>query len=362
MSLLPTLPGTARTTLPIVPVEVLKRFHVHERHDDRLKACARLLQALWLRRRDIPMGVHQGRDGRARRLGSRLSPAAASAGRNFLTPELATMAQQVIAYQEAGAFMPTDRVLANGLSSTTLCLQTMLILAQDLALAARVLQRLLPDQDIGHVTAVRFEHSLGRRDPSLTGDNSAHDCVVQFIRKPRSRHAQPVGVIAMEFKYTEGLYDSAPCQPGRYDDLAEASGLFNEPYHVALRVNPLQQLFREHLLAQAAVMRGDWPSAAFVSIAPAANVRVQRQAKLYRAFLKAPVEGQVPFVHLTLDAFITALEAAGAPDAAAALFERYLDWSKVDELVDAALEARVAKWPAAQRKSPAPLKLISQAT
>ncbi len=361
MSLLPTLPGSARTTLPIVPVEVLKRFHVHERYDDRLKAAARLLTALWLRRRDIPMGVHQARDGRARRLGSRLSPAAASAGRNFLTPELATMAHQVIAYQETGAFMPTDRVLANGLSSTTLCLQTMLILAQDLDLAARVLQRLLPDQDIGQVTDVRFEHSLGRRDPSLTGDNSAHDCVVRFIRKRRSRHTQRVGMIAMEFKYTEGLYDSAPCQPGHYDDLAEASGLFKDPYHAALRVNPLQQLFREHLLAQAAVMRGDWPSAVFVSIAPAANVRVQRQADLYRAFLKPPIKGQVPFVHLTLDALVGALEAAGAPEAAAALFERYLDWAKIDELVGAALQARVAKWPVAKRTSPPPLKLISQA-
>jgi len=107
-------------------------------------------------------------------------------------------------------------------------------------------------------------------------------------------------------------------------------------------------------------MRGRWPSAVFVSIAPAADDRVQRQAELYQAFLKPPLEGQVPFVHRTLDAFVDALARAGAPQAAAALFDRYLDWGKIDELVAAALKQRVAKWPAKRRSAP-PLKLIAQA-
>ena len=85
--------------LPIVPVEVLKRFHVRERHDSsRLKVCARLLQALWLARQDIPIGHHRSRNGEQRRLGSRLSSAAALAGRNFLTPAIAQLAHHVLAY------------------------------------------------------------------------------------------------------------------------------------------------------------------------------------------------------------------------------------------------------------------------
>jgi hypothetical protein len=348
--------------LPIVPAEVLKRYHVRERHDSsRLKVCARLLQALWLSRQDIPTGHHRGRNGEQRRLGSRLSPAAAMAGRNFLTPAIAQLAHHVIAYREPGAFLDRNRTLGNALSSTGLCLNLMGVLAGDLDLAARVLRRLLPDQDIETVTAVRFETSPGRRDPSLTNDRSAHDCCLWFTRKRRSRHGQRVGVLCIEMKYTEDLYDSAPCEPGRYDNLAEASGLFKDPLHAALRVNPLQQLFREHLLAQAAVMRGDWPSAVFVSLAPAVHDRVQRQADLYAAFLQPPLEGQVPFRRLTLDSFVDAIGMCGAPDAAAALFDRYLDWRKVDELVGAALQARVAKWPAAKRKCPPPLKLISRA-
>lgn len=351
--------GHSNLLLPLVPVEVLKRFHVHERHDDRLKSCMRLMQALWLRQRQVPTGVHIGRDGSARRLGSRLSPTAAMAGRNFLSPGLAELAHRTIAYREPGAFLDHDRTLGNALSSTSLCLNVMGVLAFDLDLAARVLRRLLPDQDVDTVTAVRFEHSPARRGIG-ENDRSAHDCCVWFTRKRRSRHAQRIGVLAMEWKLSESLHESAPCRPGRYDDLAEASGLFKEPYHAALRVNPLQQLFREHLLAQSAVMRGDWPSAVMVTVAPAAADRVQRQADLYGAFLKPTMEGQVPFHHLTLDAVIDAISVAGAPDAAAALFDRYLDWGKVHALVAAALKARVGNWQKTKATVP-PLKLIAQA-
>ena len=334
---LPEIPAAG--PLPIVPVELLKHYAVHER-DTRLKSCARLLAAIWLRRQDIPTGHHRGRDGRARRLGSRLSPAAAQAGRNFLTPTIAQLAHQVIAYREHGALYPADQILGNALSSASLCINMMAPLVMNRDLAARALRQLLPTLGIERVTGIRFEHSP-YRSPSSRLDQTAFDCVCWYVGT-----AGP-GVIAIETKYTEGLHDSAPCEPGRYDHLAESSGLFKAPYHAALRVNPLQQLFREHLLAQAAVMRGDWPAATtFVSMGPAVHERLKRQADLYRSFLNPPVEGQVPFVHLTLDAFVAALAAAGDPGLAQMLFERYLDWGQVDRLVAEALSKRVAKWPA----------------
>ena len=48
-------PDRAKPTgqLPIVPVELLKRHHVHEKYDTRFRACARLLQALWRERQDL---------------------------------------------------------------------------------------------------------------------------------------------------------------------------------------------------------------------------------------------------------------------------------------------------------------------
>ncbi|RVT93129.1 PGN_0703 family putative restriction endonuclease [Sphingomonas crocodyli] len=347
----------ASAPLPIVPTELLKRFHVHERHDTRLKACARLLQTLWLAEHKIPTGYHHGRHG-PRRLGSRLCIPAAQAGRNFLSPDIAELAQHVIAYQESGAFIDASRVFANALGSTAACINFMGPLALDRGLAARVLCQLFPELNIASVDHIRFEHSPGRLDPSLTGDRSAFDvCAFVNLRKGRSSKTRPA-IIAFEFKYTESLHDSSACAPGRYDDLAEASGLFKDPRHAALRVNPLQQLFREHLLAQAAVMRGDWPEAIFVSVAPAAHDRAQRQADLYAAFLNPVTEGQVPYHHVTLDAFITALHFAGATTVAQALFNRYLDWGRIDRAIAQALHKRVEKWTPVPKS--APLQLVDQ--
>lgn len=353
-------PSSPGASLPLIPSMLAKRLAVYERYDTRFRACARLQQALWLGRQQIPTGHHQDRTGRARRLASRLSPAAALAGRNFLTPDLAELAHRVIAYQEPGAFIARDRVLANAIGSTSLCLNAMGFLAMDLDLAAKVLRQLLPDQDIDTVTAVHFEHSPARRSAAFTNDGTAFDCCVWFIRKRRSRHAERLGVLCMEWKFTEGLNDSASIAPGHYDALAEASGVFNEPLHAALRVNPLQQLFREHLLAQAAVMHGHWPSAVFASIAPSANDRVQRQADLYRSFLNPTLEGQVPFAHLTLEAFVNAMARAGATGPAEMLVERYLDLGPVHELVAAALKQQVSQWQP-QRRPAQPLKLIAAA-
>lgn len=359
---MPPISAQPVSWLPLVPPEVLERFHVNERNDSsRLKVCARLLQALYLAQQQIPTGHHRGRNGEQRPLGSRLSPAAAKAGRNFLTKDIARLAHHILAYRELGAFLDRDRTLGNALSSTSLCLNLFGSLAQDPDLAAKVLRILLPEQDIDAVTAVRFETSPGRGDATLTADRSAHDCCIWFRRKRRTRHGQRVGVLCIEMKYTEDLHESAPIKPGRYDDLADASGLFKEPYHAALRVNPLQQLFREHLLAQAAVMRGDWPSAIFVTVAPAVHDRAQRQADLYTAFLKPTLDGQVPYRNITLEAWIDAIGTAGATDAAAALFDRYLDWRKIDALVSAAVQSCVAKWTTPKTKSLLPLEIAQQA-
>lgn len=73
-----------------------------------------------------------------------------------------------------------------------------------------------------------------------------------------------------------------------------------------LRVNPLQQLFREHLLAQAAVMQGDYAEAYFVLVAPRLNHLVQNSASLYARFLATPTKDQVPFVNVELKQLVDA--------------------------------------------------------
>lgn len=335
------------TQLPIIPTAVLMKHRAYEEFDNRFRSCARLLQSLWRQNQKLPIGTFIPRNGRRRTIGSLISIASGTDGRNFLTPAIAEVARLETAYQEPNALIDQSRLFCNLLSSMPLAFNAFVPLRQDRALAARVLRAIIPGIDLQIVHDVLMEHSPGRQDPTLTGDRSAFD--VAFVYE---RSDGQLGLIAIEVKYTETGTEPAPPELNpRYTDLAHSSGLYKEPDHAALRVNPLQQLFREHLLAQAAVIRGDYAEAYFVLIAPRLNHLVQNSAALYANFLTQPVAGQVPFVNVHLEQLVEAYGWAGSDDHAAALHERYLDWRIVDEVVRAAVGAKGKTWPEEQVQS-----------
>lgn len=354
---MPLAPPSGRRQMPLIPSAALKRHHCHEKYDTRFRASARMLQSLWRAEQDLPIGIHHGRQGRKRRLGSLISPAAADAGRNFMTPAVAQLARRAVAYQEAGATIDQRRLFGNLLSSMPMCFNLFAPLAFDHDLATRVVRQLFPSTDIHAVIGILFEHSPGRLHPELTGDRSAFDVGIVFVRADGQR-----GLIGFEVKLSESLQEPAPAELNpRYSGLAESSGLYKVPTSAVLRVNPLQQLFREHLLAQAAVMRGDWAEAIYAIVAPQDNHLVQRGAELYAAHLSQPLPGQVPFVNITLEQFIQAVGLAGEADYANALHDRYCAWWKVEEIVEAALSAQHQHWCLNPLRPPLPIALIGKA-
>jgi hypothetical protein len=56
--------------------------------------------------------------------------------------------------------------------------------------------------------------------------------------------------------HSESMREPVPELKPRYVELSDASGLFTEPAAAALRANPLQQLLRQHLLAQSMIDNG----------------------------------------------------------------------------------------------------------
>jgi hypothetical protein len=115
----------------------------------------------------------------------------------------------------------------------------------------------------------------------------------------------------------------------RYDELSEASGLFTDPAAAALRTNPLQQLWREHLLAQSMIDHGLYDEGYLVTIAPALNYHVQDAAEVYQAQLREPEDSKVRFVNLTLEDVIEVIRLSD-PEHAEALHRRYCDFWLVD--------------------------------
>lgn len=326
-----------RTHLPHIPEPILRRHRVHEAYDTRFRANARLLQALWREQREMVIGTHTAADGTTRKLGSRISDAAGRSGGNFLTPDIARLAWREQAYREPGSTIDEQRLWTNLLSSHPLVFNALGPLRLDAKLATKMLRTICPDLDDATADAVLFEHSPGRAVDDLTGDHTAWDAAITYSRASGTK-----GIVAIEMKYSESGWEPIKDLRQRYADLMPASGLFVDPTAPDLRNRPVQQLMREHVLLQAAIMRGDYAEGRFIVILPELNYPMQSACRRYAAQLAAPADGKAGFGIVTLEAFIETLRGSGETDHAAALFRRYADWSLIDEEIEANFPAVLA--------------------
>src|ERR1700738_338474 len=146
----------APAPLPIVPADILDRFHVNEPYDTRFASGARLLQSIWRERRGLPVGRIKPEKGPRRRLGSRLTPEVARTGANFLTPEIAKLAWREAAYREYGAFIDEERLWGNLLSSQPLAFNLFGRAKLHRAIGNKLFRALLPDL-VATIESIHFE-------------------------------------------------------------------------------------------------------------------------------------------------------------------------------------------------------------
>jgi hypothetical protein len=317
-----------RTYLPIVPATALRRFRVHEPYDHRFRANARLLQSLWRTERGLPIGSYTRPNGQSYRLGSLISDKAGEIGANFLLPEIARLARRELVYRQPGALIEERRLWCNLVSSMPLTFNAFGPLKLDLKLATRMVRALLPALADATVEDVRFEYSPGRGDPTLTADHTAFDVLLTYTRP-----GGITGFVGFEVKYAESAGEPQSLNP-RYSELAPAAGLHKAPNAELLSTGPLQQFYRQHLLAQAMVARGDYAEGTFVALAPALNTPIQSAVNRYAAELAEPAAGKVSFASLTLEQFVEQLRDCGHRAYAKLLHRRYLDWSRIDEVIE----------------------------
>jgi hypothetical protein len=110
-------------------------------------------------------------------------------------------------------------------------------------------------------------------------------------------------------------------------------GIYREPESASLRGNPLQQLWREHMLSRAMVGNGLYESGRFVLIYPKQNHHCDSAAKLYQRECISPDPAVSGFQAVTLEACLAAYKAIGDEDMAQDLYERYLDFSKIEAVI-----------------------------
>lgn len=319
------------TRTPLVPEAVLKRHGAFCAIDTRFRSAARLLQCLWLKDQDITTAssARRGDTNTGSAFGSILDVKAARAGRNFLNPAIHRLALQELLLREDDAAIDEERLFGNALSSMPLVFNLFGSLALDHELATAVFRRLLPNF-VHSVERIIFEHSPGRREDRFLADRTAFDLAVRVIT-PDGKQA----TLFIETKYSESMEGPAARMRDRYNEASKQTRLYRDANSTSLRSTALEQLWREHMLAQLAVDTGVTPRAIFMAIGPHLNRRVQAAFRLYEAELidadrREP--DRVAFAPLTLETVIEAIAAAGASDSAQALWRRYCDFDQVYRL------------------------------
>jgi len=300
--------------------EILVQHHVLVRSDNEWQRAARLRQALWREAKGLPMGEHRGQP-----LGSRLTmPYAKETLANFMTEAIRDVvhAEVLDPVKSAGKMYREPRIYEDLLSSQPLCFNLFGELQRDLVLASRTFGRLLVEPGLV-VTAIEFEHSPGRGDARFTRDNSAFDVFVRYT-SAAGRH----GFVGVEVKYVEDLDVPPARHRARYDEVASAMSCFAPEALPRLRQKPLEQLWRDHLLAGSLLLDAEsgFERGTFAVVYPSGNVVVTKAVNDYRACLT----GEETFTAWTLAAVLEAIEDAGAGTWAGNVSDRYLGVTVAD--------------------------------
>ena len=219
-----------------------------------------------------------------------------------------------------------DRLFRNALSSMPLVFNLFGPMVIDPRLATAVFRRLLPTF-VHSVESIHFEHSPGRFDDRFLMDGTAFDVALRVVT-PEGES----GTVFIELKYSEDMTGPAARPRPRYDEASRQVGLFKDPDSQLLRSLVLEQLWREHMLAQLAVDHGITSRAIFIAIGPRLNRRVNAAFRVYQSELadvEQSLSNRVAFDSLHLETVIEALRKAGASEIATALWQRYCDFDRI---------------------------------
>lgn len=299
--------------------ELLAEHHALIPSDNAFQRSARLHQALWRERHGLPIGDHRGGP-----LGSRLAmPDAKDKLLNFLNDAIRNVVLREVLEptRRADKLYGEPRIFNDLLSSQPMVFNLFGELRLGLALAGRVFSALTNGR-VQRVTAIEFEHSPGRGDPRYTGDRSAFDVYVEYISEAGKR-----GFIGIEVKYHEGLGDTPAPHRERYDEIADAMGVFKADARERLKGKPLQQIWRDHLLAGSLLhdRAAGFDDGLFAFVYPDGNHRCAKAVTLYWDCLT----DSSTFVAWTLEDVVAAAKTAGAGSWVEAFEDRYLGFEKL---------------------------------
>lgn len=284
----------------------LNKFHAYHKSDTGFSSAARLKQSVW---RDCK-GFIRAKD----KLGNYLDPLFAKTNKNnFLTERIKTLVQyEVFLSHQDGKLISEPRIWENLLSSQPLTFNLFGELHFDLKLATKFFKKMYPDS-VSEVTKILFEHSPNRGDSNYTGDHSAFDVFIEFLGKSNQK-----GFIGIEVKYAENMADSKErCDKiftehgKRYTDLSQTYEIFKDGAIEHVKHSPLQQVWRDHLLAISTLK--DYNQGFFVFLFPKDNLECERVVANYKQNLISD-STKCQFIPENLETYVNVLSKCSKAD------------------------------------------------
>jgi len=224
-------------------------------------------------------------------------------GMNFLDPTIFDVASRRLA-EKRGAIDPF-RLLCNMLSSQPMCFNLFGKLVDDLELATRLMQALLPGE-IQAVTRVVLEYAPEPARNYLN-DRTAFDAFVSYIRLDGNE-----SFIGIETKLVEA-FSAKEYRSQFYDHWTQDPRAPWLPDMLpSLQAKQLNQLWRDHLLAIAMSMipGSRYTSGRFMVVYHPLDLECREALAAYKDLLKP---NDTTFVEMPLDSLVELWNSAGSP-------------------------------------------------
>ena len=306
--------------------DLARKYHAFERVDKReFQRSARILQSIWRAEQGYDIGEFKSKNG-SRPLGSRLvMPWARDSLSNYLNENIRGVVREEVMNPDKskGKLYGKPRIFNDLLSSQPLCFNLFGELKRDLSLATKVMKTLTNGM-VDSVTDIEFEWSPGKTNPDLTGDRSAFDVYVTFSSPNGSK-----GFIGIEVKYHENLAGKAASHKERYDQIASQMNCFKETSLESLKRQPLQQIWRDHLLAGIHRIANGFKEGFFVFLHPEGNTHCSDAIARYRECLT----DTDTFASWTLESVVSAIKRFTDDDWIDLFEDRYLNFEKISTYV-----------------------------
>lgn len=282
---------------------------------------ARVLQALWRIEMGYPVGVTRG----VIRGATLAMPWAEETLSNYLNDTIRdVIRQEVHGPGNDDKLYGKPRIYNHLLSSQPLAFNLFAVLSRNIPLATKVFRELTAGR-CQQITRMEFEYSPGRRDPRYLGDRSAFDVYAEY------EGAVGHGFIGIEVKYHEDLDNKESDHRSHYDHVADNAGCFDPGSRARLKMKPLQQVWRDHLLAES-ILHADkdkFTDGFFVFLSPKDNDACNAAVAAYHSCLIS----RKTFEHWTLESVAATIRRFTDDPWIASFQDRYLNFAKLDALL-----------------------------